>query len=171
PARCRPAWPSRLRGPSPQRPGARRARARAGRRRRRGRRGPGRSDRGRPPALALAPLGRAPVRLAAVLRHRGRHQPALVAPPLVRAPLAAAPVAVHVLSTPSVVPLIVTRAEAFGEAAFGFSALQLVAGTEIDEAGVRRQPRVDLLDAAEHLLGDPAVVGVTLGRRPQLTEV
>src|SRR5438105_13476367 len=49
--------------------------------------------------------------------------------------------------------------------------LQLVSRAEVDETRVTRQPRVDLGDAAKHLLGDPAVVGVALRGGPQLTQV
>src|SRR3989441_11261625 len=49
--------------------------------------------------------------------------------------------------------------------------LQLVSRAEVDETRVTRQPRVDLGDAAEHLLGDPAVVRVALRGGPQLAQV
>jgi hypothetical protein len=45
-------------------------------------------------------------------------------------------------------------------------ALQLVPRTHVDEPCVACQPGMDLADEAEHLLGDPAVIRVALGRRP-----
>lgn len=55
--------------------------------------------------------------------------------------------------------------------AFGLTPLQLVAGSQVDEAGVASQARMDLGDPAEHLLRHPPVVGVSLRRRPELAKV
>ena len=53
----------------------------------------------------------------------------------------------------------------------GGASLELVAGAEVDKARVLGEPGMDLVDAPEHLLRDVPVVGVALGRGPQLAEV
>ena len=67
--------------------------------------------------------------------------------------------------------LMVERAQLLVHAPLRPPALQLVPRTHVDELGVARQARVDLADEAKHLLGDPAIVRVALGRRPQLAQV
>src|SRR5579864_6710539 len=57
------------------------------------------------------------------------------------------------------------------EATLGLSTLQLVAGPKVDKPRVAGQPRVDLGHPPEHLLGDPAVVGMALRRGAQLAQV
>src|ERR1700730_14997968 len=62
-------------------------------------------------------------------------------------------------------------AELFVQTALGPPALQLVAGAHAGGPYGARQSRVPLAHQTEHLLGDPAIVGVPLRSRPQLAQV
>src|SRR5581483_12485425 len=62
-------------------------------------------------------------------------------------------------------------AELLVDAALRSPALELVARPEVDEACVTGKPRMDFLDAPEHLLRHPSIVGVALGRGAQLAQV
>src|SRR5665213_3240934 len=76
--------------------------------------------------------------------------------------------------TPSGTPrllIAVERAQLLIHAPLRSPAFELVARTHINELGVLGETRMDLADEAEHLLGDPPVVGVSLGRGPELAEV
>src|ERR1700704_1383240 len=54
---------------------------------------------------------------------------------------------------------------------FGPAPLQLVAWSQVDKTGVASEPWMAFAHPAEHLLRDPAVVGVALGGGPQLAQV
>src|SRR5258708_36393474 len=54
--------------------------------------------------------------------------------------------------------------------ALGVAPLELVARSQVDKARVSGQARVDLVDPAVHLLGEPAGVGVALRPGAQLAQ-
>src|SRR5581483_6547830 len=123
-----------------------------------------------------APLGDAPVerQLAPVCRGSSRSPALGVSPLLARAPVDAGTSlwpARHLVQTSPPREILahapIECAELLVDAALRSPALELVARPEVDEACVTGKPRMDFLDAPEHLLRHPSIVGVALGRGAQ----